>query len=238
MAVLNNETPVGEWVTNHPELIPWLEAHQVDYCCGGTQPLKDACGAAGVDPKEVVNELTRLQESEPPDRDSGSQEYSNLTELCAHIEDTHHAYLRETLPQLEELVMKVRDAHSGSHPELAKVEISFRKLCAELIPHLLKEEQILFPAIRRLEKAEQPLEFSFGAVRNPICAMEHEHYQAGESLKKLRELTEGYQVPEDACPSYRALYEGLENLEADLHQHIHKENNILFPRAAELEASF
>jgi regulator of cell morphogenesis and NO signaling len=160
-----------------------------------------------------------------------------LADLCDHIERTHHAFLREQLPRLGGWIDRVVAAHADRHPELADVRRAFHELRAELEPHMFKEEHILFPAIRALERAACPLAFPFGSVSNPIGVMEGEHDRAGALLARLREPAHGYQVPDDACGTYRALLDGLRRLEADLHVHIHKENNILFPRAAELESA-
>ncbi len=158
-----------------------------------------------------------------------------LTELCDHIEQTHHAFLHEQLPFITELLNKVVAAHGEHHPELADVRDTFRALREELEPHMFKEERILFPAIRKLETAGVPLSMPFGSVQNPIGVMEDEHAVAGEALRRMRMLTDDYQIPDDACGAYRGLLEILPRLESDLHEHIHKENNILFPRAIELE---
>jgi regulator of cell morphogenesis and NO signaling len=162
---------------------------------------------------------------------------ASLATLCNHIEQTHHAYLRTELPRLTTLIAKLVDAHGEAHPELPKVQHEFAALRGELEPHMFKEEQVLFPAIRRLEQVKTPPTFPFGTVANPIRMMEHEHDNAGNGLAHIRELTCEYRVPADACNTYRAALHGLSELELDLHQHIHKENNLLFPRAMEMERS-
>lgn len=236
MQLLTEDAPVGQWAMDYPQLIPVLERHQIDYCCGGDRTLANACHAAGVDLQEVLAEMSQI-ESDGDDASTVDWSTAGLADLCDHIEQTHHAFLREALPRLAQLATKARNAHADDHPKLVAVAETFRELFAELVPHMLKEEQILFPAIRCLEDAEQPIAFPFGSVHNPIHMMEHEHDQAGAALRKLRELTGGYHVPDDACPTYRALLVGLAQLEADLHEHIYKENNILFPRAAQLEST-
>jgi len=153
-----------------------------------------------------------------------------LPELIHYILDTHHIYTRQALPRLQSLAEKVRIAHAGNHPELCVVERLVAEMTSDLLPHMLKEEQVLFPYV--LEPTPRPF---FGTVRNPIRMMQLEHETAGEKLVEMRELTMDYAIPDDACASYRALYDGLIELEADLHQHIHLENNILFPRALKIE---
>ena len=140
-----------------------------------------------------------------------------LTELTEHLESTHHVYLKKTLPRLVALMDKVHQAHSPRHPELTRLQTVVENLRADLEPHLLKEEQILFPLIRQLE-----------AAQGPIRVMRSEHDGAGDLLKEMRTLTNVYVVPKDGCQSFQLLYEGLKELEEDTHIHIHKENNILF----------
>lgn len=177
---------------------------------------------------------------------------SPLTELCDHIVATHHQYLYEELPRLEPLIAKVVDVHGERHPSLLEVQEVFGGLRDELVSHLMKEEQVLFPAIRQLEsgrtgvavgaagtvettKTARASGLPFGSLANPIRVMEMEHDSAGRALVKIRELTDGYTPPADACNSYRSLLTALAKLEQDLHMHIHKENNILFPRVIAAE---
>jgi regulator of cell morphogenesis and NO signaling len=161
---------------------------------------------------------------------------ASLTELCDHIEQTHHEYLRAELPRLTAIIAKVADVHSQAHTELRELNEAFAALRAELQPHMQKEEQVLFPAIRQLEAADGEASFPFGSVANPIRMMEHEHDNAGDGLSRIRKITNDFAVPADACNTYLAMLDGLRELETDLHQHIHKENNILFPRSLELES--
>jgi regulator of cell morphogenesis and NO signaling len=135
------------------------------------------------------------------------------------------------------LIAKIVNAHGEARPELSKVQHEFAALRSELEPHMFKEEQVLFPAIRWLEQSETQPAFPFGTVANPIRMMEHEHDTAGNVLARIRELTCDYRAPADACNTYRAALDGLRELEIDLHQHIHKENSILFPKAIERETS-
>jgi regulator of cell morphogenesis and NO signaling len=158
-----------------------------------------------------------------------------MTELADHIEQTHHAYLREELPRLTGLVGKIREVHGERHPKLVEVQRVFLGLRDELMMHMMKEEQVLFPMIRQMEASDNEPSFDCGSVDNPIRVMEHEHDNAGNALARLNELTGGYLPPADACNTYRATLSGLQELELDLHLHIHKENNILFPRASERE---
>jgi regulator of cell morphogenesis and NO signaling len=236
MTELAKDTPVGQWAVHRPQAIRILERCGVDYCCGGEKPLADACRDAGVDLQRVFDELNCAKPAQCAESPRDWRDAS-LTELCDHIERTHHAFLKETLPQITEWIAKVVVAHAEQHPELLDVQSTFHDLRAELEPHMMKEECILFPAIRAMERGSGPFAFPFGSVSNPIGTMRHEHDNAGNAVRRLHRLTSGYTVPDSACTTYRVMLEGLDRLETDLHEHIHKENNILFPRAANLEQS-
>ena len=234
MSELNQKTSVGQWVARCPQTAREFEKLRIDYCCRGNVSLEEACRARRLDPLEVITKLLEVIEQ---DEATVGVDWtkSPLSRLCDHIEQTHHAFLKTELPRLSVLIDKVLDAHIANHPELSDLRQVFGQLRDELEPHMFKEEKILFPAVRRLEQETAPPEFSFGTVANPIRMMEHEHDVAGQALEKIRELTSDFHVPDDACNSYRVLLEDLRRLEEDLHQHIHKENNILFPRALQLE---
>lgn len=234
MTNLNLDVAVGDLVTEKPGRSRVFEALGIDYCCGGLKPLGQACKDQGLDAEQV---LEQLQASDvEPAGDERDWKRASMTELADHIEQTHHQYLRKELPRLSELTGKVRQAHGETQPHLVEVERTFQGLKAELDAHMLKEEQVLFPIIRRLELADLTPAKHCGSVNNPIRMMEHEHDDAGQGLSRLRELTHNYTVPKDACGTYRAMLDALERLERDLHLHIHKENNILFPRASQREA--
>jgi regulator of cell morphogenesis and NO signaling len=230
---------VRDLVIAHPSRIPVLESFGIDYCCGGDQPLETACRAAAIDPTVVLAAIdeadaVRVAANDTPERDWTE---ATLRELIAEIVDRHHAYLRRELPRVAELLAKVRAAHAANHPELNDVAAVFGLLRNELEDHLVKEERMLFPMIEAMEVTRSIEASHCGSVRNPIGVMEHEHDGAGEALRTLRTLTSDYTPPGDACASYHALLSGLADLERDLHEHIHKENNLLHPRAIELEAS-
>lgn len=234
MTTLNLNTPVGQWVARHPATSRVFEDSGIDYCCGGNKPLAEACADRQIDLQKLLARLEQATSAATAVGDSNWLE-APLTALCDHIEQTHHAYLKTELPRLTAIVAKVVRVHGPSHPELAAVEQSLANLREELEPHMFKEEQILFPAIRRLEAAKSAPSFPFGTLANPIRMMEFEHDNAGAALHKMRELTSDYRVPEGACNTYVAMLDGLHTLEEDMHQHVHKENNILFPRAVQLE---
>jgi len=229
---IDPDTHVAALVVEQPGRARVFERFAINYCCGGKTPLRDACEERGLE-VEVV--LRALEESHDAGAEDTDWMAASLTDLCAHIVSVHHAYLLDELPRLRQLVDKVVRAHGDGHPELAGVEETFAALSYELVEHMAKEEQVLFPACVALEHgAGGP--FPFGSVGNPIAAMLHEHDAVGAMLARLRELTNGYEVPLDSCNSYRAMLDRLETLELDTHRHIHEENNVLFPRALALES--
>lgn len=233
-AGLDANSSVGAWVIDRPSRSRIFERFGIDYCCGGKQPLAEACRRKGLDVREIVDTL--VGEADPdPGADQTDWSRASLTELTEHIVATHHAYLNAELPRLQAIVEKVANAHGDRHPQMAEVRNVFGGLRAELEAHMAKEEQVLFPMIQELERATRRPEFHCGSVANPIRVMELEHDGAGGALESLRELTRGYSTPADACNTWRAMADGLRQLEEDLHVHIHKENNILHPRALELE---
>ena len=238
--MINSQMTVREVTAQLPESTRIFEQLKIDYCCGGGRPLIDACDTAGVEVDNVIEMLTDLSQSEASESVVVDFQKLTLTELITHILETHHIFTRSEMARIEALSAKVINAHSANHPELVKVESLFQRLCADLKPHMFKEEQVLFPYIVAMEQAEtkgQPIPFApFGTVRNPVWMMAKEHDTAGEILHELRRVTSDYQVPADACMSYQALYRALEGFEKDLHQHIHLENNVLFPKAIELES--
>ncbi len=234
--VIHANTTLGQCVAQHPKTARVLEALQLDYCCGGDATIAAACADKGMDVQQVTTQLNRAA-AEPTTTAGVDIATMSLTELCDHIEQTHHAYLREELPRLSASLDKVVAAHADRHPELLQLQAAFAELRAELEPHMLKEERILFPAIRILEAAVDRPQFPFGTVANPIRMMEHEHDAAGDGLKRIRSLTGEFSPPEDACNTYLVMFDALQQLERDLHSHIHKENNVLFPRAQSLEDS-
>lgn len=240
--IASPQDTLGDIVARHPGLGATLERLGLDFCCGGAQTLGDAARSAGLDPAAVVRELEAASSAAPPDEAAAEPVWagSPLEVLADHIERTHHAYLRQNLPRVADLLAKVRRAHDPRHgPMLAELEKEFTGLRGELEAHLLKEERVLFPLIRDLERFARGETAEFhapcGSVRNPIRQMEREHVEAGETLARMRRLTSDYAPPPDACPTFRALYGDLRHVEMDLHRHIHLEHNLLFPRAIVLE---
>ena len=229
-----NET-VGEFVTRYPEAIPRFEEWKVDYCCGGAQKLEDVCRTLGI----TVQELEQRIAAAPRDVRVVNWNERTVSQLLDHILDYFHVQTREQLDRLEMLAAKVLAAHGTNHVELEDVATLVKQLANDLRPHMLKEEQVLFPYIRLIEAeanggASAPEPF-FGTVRNPVRMMMMEHDAAAEILGTLNEVTDGYKVPQDGCNSYREFYRSLDAFEKLTHEHMHLENNLLFPKALELE---
>ncbi len=238
MTIASTKT-VGEIAAGLPSAAREFEKLGIDYCCGGSRTLGEACAEAKISVDEA---LARLEKSTAGRENSdAAQDWQNqpLADLVSHINRTHHVFVRQETARIEALAEKVVGVHGQRHPELQQVQEVFSALANELSVHLMKEEQILFPYLIRLEESYLACEPAppamFGTVVNPVRMMMQEHDGAGDALRSLRQLTEDYAIPSEACASYRALYQALQEFEADLHQHIHLENNILFPRAVAME---
>jgi regulator of cell morphogenesis and NO signaling len=228
------ETTVGELVARRPSRSRVFEKLGIDYCCGGKKPLAEACADKGIDAGTVLTILLATEEG------AGSAERNwasaTLAELSHHIEQTHHAFLKRELPRLGAIVRKVAAVHGGHQRWLLELESVYARFAAEMQSHMMKEEQVLFPLIRSLESGQPGPSTACGhGVDNPIRVMEHEHDDAARSLARMRELSADFNPPPDACNTFRAMLDGLRELEAETHRHVHKENSILFPRALELE---
>ncbi|NUN93401.1 MAG: iron-sulfur cluster repair di-iron protein [Verrucomicrobiae bacterium] len=225
---------VGAIVTRKPALARIFEQAGIDYCCGGKKSLEAACREKGLDPQKV---LAQLEAAAAVATGGGGVDAAKmtLTELADHIQTTHHAYLKAELPRLEAMTKKVAAVHGEHDPRLPQVKEVYLGMAWELKEHTLKEEQVLFPMIRELDAAASTPAFHCGSLAAPIRAMELEHDSAGGAIEKIRELTDGFTPPEWACNTYRAMLDALALFERDLHQHVHKENNILFPRAIQME---
>ena len=214
-----------------------LEQHGLDYCCGGKRPFEEACLARGLAPEAVIREIEEARITNEAGREWLT---APLDELVKHIISTHHEYLKLDLPVLGHRLDKVVSVHGARDPEvLPRMAEVFTALRAELEMHMHKEEAILFPYIEQYGRAEvqnrRVPPVPFGSIANPIRMMEREHASAGDALGEIRALSNNFEPPSYACSTVRALYQGLQALEADLHVHIHLENNILFPRAIALE---
>ena len=236
MKAYDTTATVGQLVAERPARARIFENLGIDFCCGGKKTLAEVCQKKGLDPASVLQVLAAAESAESvgvadePQRDWLT---APLGELIDHIVAMHHTYLRRELPRLAQLTDKVASVHGDTHPELKEVRYTFALLQAELSEHMMKEERILFPSIKAIEAGSNEV-LHCGTIDRPIAVMEDEHDRAGAALALIRKLTHDYEVPEGACGSYQVMLSGLAELEADMHQHVHKENNILFPRAMKL----
>ena len=237
---ITNDQSVRQLVNEYPAIIPVFQRFGIDFCCGGEKSLAEACTNAHVTPQIILDAFEAAKQLTTARFTEQDWNQQSLADLTTHLVNTHHVYVRNESARIEKLLSKVPDKHGAKHPELFQVRDVFTALAAELAVHMMKEEQILFPFINRLEEAaiaKEPALPStcFGTVENPIRMMELEHESAGDALRDLRAITNGYTAPEDACDGFRSLYSALADFEVDLHMHIHKENNILHPRALAVE---
>ncbi|MCC6793657.1 MAG: iron-sulfur cluster repair di-iron protein [Candidatus Hydrogenedentes bacterium] len=236
MNTITAEMTVGELVRERPGRSRIFEELGIDYCCGGKKPLSDACAKKGHNIEAV---LEAIVEADLAGSVAVAEDYAEmpLDELADHIVATHHAFLVRELPRMQQMAAKVSKVHGDKDERLGELASVVNALADELASHMMKEERILFPVIRQLEQSDSLPTMPFGTIANPIRAMEAEHDTAGNALADMHRLTDAYTPPGWACNTYRALLDGLHELELDLHQHIHKENNILFPRALAVERS-
>jgi regulator of cell morphogenesis and NO signaling len=236
---LTTAKTVRELALEYPNATRVFEKLGIDYCCGGNKSLEEACAFANLSVPEVLESLAATGATRTSNQEDRNWQEAPLADLVAYIYDKHHKYTREEIERLGVLFDKVCSVHGTNHPELLHIQSSFQGLAQELTTHMMKEEMVLFPYIVRMEEAaiqrDPVLPVPFGTVRNPIAMMVHEHDAAGEALRLMRKLSKEFTPPDDACVSFRTLYKALVDFEADLHRHIHLENNILFPRAIEME---
>jgi regulator of cell morphogenesis and NO signaling len=230
---------VREIALEQPTAIRVFEQFGIDYCCGGRKPLAEACADRSLEIDAVLTALEAAEQKPRTELDNWTDK--SLESLSSHIVAKHHAYVKSELPRLAQLAQKVVNRHGSTMPELPLIATTLMHLDEELTEHLGKEEAILFPYIARLEQSVSngtPKPHScFGSVSNPIAMMTQEHEAAGTLLAEIRRLSGNFTTPPYACPTFHAFYDGLREFEQDLHQHIHLENNIYFPRAIELERS-
>jgi regulator of cell morphogenesis and NO signaling len=227
---------VADVVRNNPKAAKVLKKYNIDFCCKGKRLFELASAEAGITAEALKNEISQATESTPVNM--RAEEWS-LPFLADYIVNNHHAFVQQSIPEITGLLQKVENAHGESHPHLLQLTEYFKDLAQDMITHMMKEEMILFPAIKDVanfvENGKDMPNLPFPTVRMPIAMMEDDHSHAGELLMKIRKLSNNFTPPSGACNSFRILYSLLEDFEDDLHQHIHLENNILFPKAIELE---
>ncbi|MBF0707782.1 MULTISPECIES: iron-sulfur cluster repair di-iron protein [Bacillaceae] len=227
--MFNGATKTGEIVTQFPRASQILKEYRLDFCCGGNRPIHEAIAEKNLNEEEILSRLNTLYvEMKDMKEREVNWELERYSRLIDHILDTHHAYLDHVLTELNGFVTKVYRVHGSTHPELSQVHRLFHRLKLELEEHLIQEEEKVFPKIKAYEA--EPSQESLTKVLETIAALEEEHEEAGHLLKELRSVTRDYTLPEGACTTYTLMYLKLEELESDLFQHIHLENNILFPR--------
>lgn len=226
---------IGDIVADFPKASDLFMEYKIDFCCGGNRPLKEAIAERGLDEDQIVNELNELF-NEFTEKNDIVKDWRKepIEDLINHILMKHHAYLWSELPKISELTTKILRVHGEGHPELFKVHRLFHMVKMELEEHLVKEETYQYPAIRNYEESgsKEDLDKAVKIIKE----LEDEHSEAGHILKELRTVTGDFKLPEDACATYELTYNKLQELEADVFQHVHLENNILFPRLFELQA--
>ena len=228
---LTSENKVSDFVNKYQDhAIEIFNKSGIDFCCGGAKTLKVACEEKTLNHDQILNDL--ISHSEKPSKtDLKDWAQLSLTDLVNHIETIHHRYLDEALPKLTESMAKVLSAHGKNHPELLELEKNIEALRFDLEPHMMKEEQVLFHMIKDLEGSTANGGCPCDSLENPIKRMIQEHDSVAEILQKINAVTNNYSPPEDACETYKYLFKKLKEVESDTHLHVHKENNLLFPKA-------
>ncbi len=226
ITTIDPEAPLGRLVGDHPEFAAVFESLGIDYCCGGDTSLRRACEENDLELDAVLERLATIDST-----DEVAPAEASITELVDDIVETHHDYLRAELPSLERVVRKVARVHSDAHPELEAIEATFLELQEEVTHHIADEEETVFPELRTLANGASLTAPEKRRIREAIDHLESEHDAAAARLEEIRTLSDGYAVPSEACTSYRNMLDRLELLEEDMHRHVHKENNVLFPKA-------
>ena len=236
-ATITQNPNIGELVTHDWRKAEVFKKYNIDFCCGGKKTVEEACAKKGVDPAVVEFELKKIDEK--PLNNTHNFNSWKLDFLADYIVNNHHQDVSEAIPFLAELSEKVSRVHGEHHPELVEIERHTQAVIHELTLHMRKEEMILFPYIRQMVQATEdhkPIAPPpFGTIANPINMMEEDHLMAGNALESIASLSNQFTPPVDACMSYRVLFAKLQEFQQDLHQHVHLENNILFPKALKLE---
>ena len=228
---------IGELVARDYRTASVFKKYSIDFCCQGNRTIEEACEKKNIDTKKVLEDLVAMMEA----KSESTTDYQSwpLDLLADYIEKKHHRYVQEKTLEIQPYLDKICKVHGERHPELLEIKEEFNASAGELAAHMKKEEMILFPSIRKMTKAK--LENTkvdaahFGTVKNPIQMMMNEHTVEGNRFRKIEELSNNYTPPLDACNTYRVSFALLKEFEQDLHLHIHLENNILFPRAIEIE---
>jgi regulator of cell morphogenesis and NO signaling len=227
---------VGEFVAEDYRTARVFEKYGIDFCCGGKTSLADACLERGIDPASIQGEIEAMK-NEPLER---SQNYAawGLPFLADYIVNTHHGYLNENTRQIAVYANKIAEVHGAKHPEVIEIARIFERIAADMEAHLREEEEVLFPAIKRVDAARksgtEPDAGDLETLRGCLEKLNLEHDAIGDAIHAIRDLAQGYAIPGDACNTFAVTYRKLQEFEDDLHKHVHLENNILFPKAARL----
>lgn len=233
---IEKENKIGEVVSDNFRTAQVFESLGLDFCCGGKKTINDACLEKGLEPSSVIAQLTAVENNTAIAQDFNNWEVDFLVD---YIINKHHGYVKKSVPVITRHLEKVVMAHGTNHPEVIRIKTLFDEVKTELIQHMNKEEMMLFPFIKSMKLAIQHSTKinhpPFGSVAFPISIMENEHEEAGELLAEIKMLSNGYEAPKNACNTFKVLYGELKEFEQDLHQHVHLENNILFPKASEME---
>jgi regulator of cell morphogenesis and NO signaling len=233
---INEQSIIGQIVASDYRTAAVFKKHGIDFCCNGDRTLEQACNQQNLNVTQVMEEIRQACSSNTSSMDYNSWPLDLLTD---YIEKTHHRYVESKSIELKSYLSKIVQVHGAKHPELLRIQTIFNESAGDLAMHMKREELVLFPFIRKMIKSQQqqaPIEpIHFGTVENPIAMMKHDHDLEGERFREIAKLSNNYTPPEDACNTYRVTFALLKEFEEDLHKHIHLENNILFPKAIEME---
>ncbi len=239
MSTITVAMTLGEIAARIPQATRIFEDFGIDYCCGGKKSLQDACTSSQISAQDLLQLIQDSQTTEPETEQMHDWTRESLASLIAHIKGTHHKYTRAEIDRVTPMLRRVLSVHGTNHPELQRINSEFEALASELLDHMIDEEIVLFPYITRMEECgtgRRTAELSgLSSLREPVATLVFQHDSAGDKLRAIRQASCDYRAPEDACMTYRAVFRALADFEADLHQHIHLENNILFPRATAVE---
>ncbi|MBI9056873.1 MAG: iron-sulfur cluster repair di-iron protein [Labilibaculum sp.] len=228
--MISQETSVGDIVKSHFQTVKIFDDHQIDFCCGGKQSLLEACEKKSLNAEELLKKIEiALKE---PDL-SPNFDHMSLADLMGYIKEKHHSYVREQIPMISKFLNKIETVHGNLHPEIELINYHFKQTVGQLTRHMEQEETELFPLIEQLENGENKT--TLLSAEETISTLVKHHENEGSRFEEISALTLGYEVPKGACRTYRATYNYLQAFEKDLHRHVHLENNILFPKAIELE---
>lgn len=235
MTIIRDQT-VAQCVTDNYQTAIIFKKYKIDFCCGGKVSIQEAGRKNNINEEMLLQELNEAMKQKPQ---KDAEETYKLDILAKHIVKKHHIYVRQRIPEIEPFLDKVVRVHGQKHPELKKIQENFQAVKEELLSHMQKEENVLFPYIGEMVEAgknnTQLAPPFFGTIKNPINMMEMEHESAGNGFKEIREITNDLTPPDGACNTYCVTFSLLDEFENDLHRHIHLENNVLFPKAIMLE---